>query len=63
MTTSRIRTLIAASVLTASATHGETLYQKDGISLDGSVRMVHRAAATCQVLEETESAGDAKFLV
>ena len=56
MTTSRIKTWIAAGLLTASAAHGETLYQKDGITLEGSVRMVHRSAATCQVLEENESA-------
>ena len=56
MTKSRIKTWIAAGLLTASATYGEILYQKDGISLEGSVRMVHRNAAICQVLEENESA-------
>ena len=55
MTKSWIKTWIAAGLVTASATYGETLYQKDGISLEGSVRMVHRNAATCQVLEENES--------
>lgn len=55
MTTSRIKTWIAAGLLTASATLGETLCEKDGISLEGAVRMVHRNAATCQVLAENAS--------
>ena len=55
MTTSRINTWIAAGLLAASASLGETLYEMDGITLEGSVRMVHRNAATCQVLAENES--------
>ena len=33
-----------------------TLYRQDGISLEGSIPMVHRNAAICQVFEENESA-------
>ena len=34
---------------------GETLYQQDGITLEGTVRMVTRGAGVCQVLEERET--------
>ena len=33
----------------------ETLYERDGITLDGTVRMVTRGAGVCQVLEDRES--------
>ena len=56
MTTSRIKAWIVVGLLLAFPARGETLYQKEGITLEGSVRMVHRNAATCQVLEENESA-------
>ncbi|MCY4593863.1 MAG: hypothetical protein OXC19_03575 [Bryobacterales bacterium] len=50
-----IKTAIAAGLLTAGSLPAETLYEQDGITLEGSVRLVHRAAATCQVLAENES--------
>ena len=46
-----VKTCIAASLLAAAAAQGETLYQQDGITLDGSVRMVTRGAGVCRVLE------------
>ena len=56
MHTKRITCAVAPALLAAGALHGETLYERDGISLEGSVRIVHRNAATCRVLEENESA-------
>ena len=50
-----IKAGIATGVLTAGSLSAEILYEKDGIALEGSVRMVHRNAATCQVLAENES--------
>ena len=47
---SRLGSLLAAGSLSA-----ETFYEQDGIILEGSVRLVHRDAATCQVLAESES--------
>ena len=44
---------IAGALLAASAP-AQTLYEKDGISLEGTVRMVARNAAVCQVQEENE---------
>ena len=55
MRTSWTRSWIAAALLAAAAAPAATLYEKDGITLDGSVRMVHRNAATCQILAESES--------
>ena len=45
------RTWIAASLFAATA-QGETLYQRDGVTLEGTVRMVTRGAGVCQVLAE-----------
>ena len=50
-----IKTGIATGLLTASVLHAEILYERDGIALEGSVRMAGRNAATCQVLAENES--------
>ena len=50
-----IRTLIAALAVTTAPAGADTLYEDNGISLEGSVRMVARNAATCQVLEENET--------
>ena len=50
-----IKTGIAAGLLTVASLSAETLYERDGIILEGSVRLVHRAAATCQVLADSES--------
>lgn len=44
-----------AAALQAATTQGEVLYEKEGVALSGSVRMIHRAAAICRVLEESES--------
>ena len=46
-----VKTCIAASLFSAAAAQGETLYQRDGIKLEGTVRMVTRGAGVCQVLE------------
>lgn len=43
-------------LLLALATPAATLYEKDGVILEGSARLVTRGAATCQVLAENESA-------
>ena len=56
MMRSWIRTGIATGLLTAGGLAAETLYEKDGIALEGSVRMAGRNAAICQVLAESESA-------
>lgn len=50
-----IKTGMATGLLTASVLHAEILYERDGIALEGSVRMAGRNAATCQVLAENES--------
>jgi len=51
----RAATWTAAGVLGVCAAHGETLYEQDGIRLEGTVRMVAREAGVCQVLEANES--------
>ena len=40
---------LCASLLLAVGSPGATLWEKDGVSLSGSVRMVARDAATCEV--------------
>ena len=55
MRTSWIQIGIAAGLLTAGSLSAETLYEWDGITLEGSARLVHHDAATCQVLAESES--------
>ena len=47
--------LALAAALLAAAAQGEVLYEKEGVALSGSVRVIHRDAAICQVLEESES--------
>ncbi len=54
MNTKRISCSLVLALLVAGPLHGETLYEKDGITLEGSVRAVHRNAATCQIVEENE---------
>ena len=44
-----------AILLLALAAPAATLYEKDGIILDGTVRLVSSGAATCQVLAANES--------
>ena len=56
MSTGWIKAWIAVGLLAASAANAETLYQRDGITLEGTVRMVTRGAAVCHVLEESEPA-------
>ena len=48
------RLWIVASLLAAAA-QGETLYQRDGITLEGTVRIAARGDAVCQVLESHHS--------
>ena len=55
MSSGWIKTGIAAGLLTAGFMSAETLYEQDGITLEGSVRLVHHNAAICQVLAESES--------
>ena len=55
MNTKRVARALAPALVAAGALHGKTLYERDGVTLEGSVRMVHLNAATCQVLEENES--------
>ena len=47
--------LALTTLLLAVAAQGEVLYEKEGVALSGSIRMIHRDAAICQVLEESES--------
>ena len=55
MMRSWIKTGIATGLLTVGGLPAETLYEKDGITIEGSVRMAGRNAAICQVLAESES--------
>lgn len=55
MRTKPVARALAPALLAAYALHAETLYEKDGVTLEGSVRMVHHDAATCQVIAENES--------
>ena len=50
-----IKTAIGTGLLTVGALQAEILYEKDGIALEGAVRLVVRNAATCHVLEENET--------
>ena len=50
-----IKTGMATGLLTVGALPAAILYEKDGIALEGTVRLVGRNAATCQVLEENET--------
>ena len=52
MSASWIKTWIAAGILTASTAQGEILYQRDGITLEGTVRIENREGAVCQVLPD-----------
>ena len=54
MRTNRIVLALGAALLVAEAP-AQTFYEKDGISLHGSVHLVTRNAATCQVLESNET--------
>ena len=55
-----LRAALAAlfGLVLSLAAAGETLYQKDGVTLDGSVRIAQRDAAVCQVLEDSHSPED-----
>ena len=48
-------TWMAAVTLTACVVHAETLYERDGITLEGTAVLVTREAGICQVLEERHS--------
>ena len=50
MSVRRIETRVVTGLLAAFTGDGETLYQRDGITLEGTVRMVTRGAAVCHVL-------------
>ncbi len=50
-----VRTLIAALAVATVPAAAATLYEERGVSLEGTVRLVGRNAATCQVLAENES--------
>lgn len=49
----RVLTLVLLAVVLAAA---ETLYEQDGVILDGSVRLAARAAATCVAAPEADEA-------
>ena len=48
-------TLIAALAVATAPAAADTLYEEKGVSLEGTVRLVGRNAATCQVLDENET--------
>ena len=48
-------TWIALGMTIASATQAASLYERDGITLEGTVRLVNRGAGICQVLEDRHS--------
>ena len=56
MSGSWIKAWTVTSMLAASAAQGETLYQRDGITLEGTVRIETREDAVCQVLPEQHPA-------
>ena len=47
--------ILVAGILTFPAAHGETLYQRDGVVLEGTARIEVQEAAVCQVLAEHHS--------
>ena len=53
MSADRVAIWIAASLWVTAAGQGETLYERDGVTLEGTVRMVTRGAGVCQVLAES----------
>ncbi len=55
MRTHRIWGALCAALLLAVGSAAATLWEKDGVSLDGSVRMAARADATCEVSPEEQS--------
>ena len=57
MTAGWTKTRIAAILLIASAGQAATLYERDGITLEGTVGLVTRGAGSCQVLEERHPQG------
>ena len=56
MSGSWIKAWIVTSMLAASTAQGATLYQRDGITLEGTIQMVTRGAGVCQVLAERHPA-------
>ena len=55
MRTHQIRGALCASLLLAAGAPAATLWEQDGVSLEGSVRLVARAAATCVVSADGQS--------
>ena len=49
-----IRTLIVALAVATAPAAAETLYEEKGVALEGTVRIVTRGAATCQVREDDD---------
>ena len=56
MGTRWIKTWVTVSTLTVSGVHGETLYQRDGITLEGTVRIEDREAGVCRVSADQHAA-------
>ena len=50
---------LCAALLAVALAPAETLYEQDGVSLEGSVRMAARAAATCVAAENADEATQA----
>ena len=53
--TAKMGTITLTVLLAAAPVQAETLYQKDGITLTGTSRVVGRGVATCQVSEANHS--------
>ena len=46
---------MALLAFAAAPSAAATLFEREGVSLEGTVRLVGRNAASCQVLEENET--------
>ena len=55
MSTTSSKVWIALLLLVVTAAPGETLYERDGVVLEGTVRIANREDAVCQVLAANES--------
>ena len=53
MRTNRICKALPVALLAVATLQAATLYEQEGIALEGSVRIAARGVATCEVLEES----------
>ena len=56
MSASWMKPWLTVGMFTVSAAYGETLYQRDGITLEGTVRIEVRGAGVCQVSADQHTA-------